>query len=127
MSQGNTARSQLTLVPQTFHSLADPHAPPLESWDDRRSSIRRTLSELAWLTQVRVKYGPDVSLIDLSAGGAQIETTSYRLKPGSTVNYTVKREGAAKELTATLGKMPSEVYDTMVAEHMKEHVAVASK
>ena len=85
MSQSHTARADLTLVPQTAHSPHDPDAPPLDSWDDRRSSIRRTLSELAWLTQVRVKYGPEVSLIDLSAGGAQIETTSYRFQPGSTI------------------------------------------
>ncbi len=32
-----------------------------------------------------MKYGPAVSLIDLSAGGAQIETSCYRLQPGSTV------------------------------------------
>ena len=47
--------------------------------------MRRTISELSWLNQVRLKYGPTVSLIDLSSGGAQIETTSYRLHPGGTV------------------------------------------
>ena len=57
---------------------------------------------------------------------ATVKSTWKSLKPGSTVNYTVKRAGAKKELTATLGKMPNEVYETMVAEHMKEHVAVAS-
>jgi hypothetical protein len=59
--------------------------PSLNSWDNRRSSIRRTLSELSWLNQIRVKYGPTVSLLDLSAGGAQIETTSYRLRPGTAI------------------------------------------
>jgi hypothetical protein len=92
MSHSHASRAHLTLVPQTSDSLADTHAPPLDSWDDRRSSIRRTLSELAWLTQVRVKYGPTVSLIDLSAGGAQIETTSYRLRPGSTVVVQIAAE-----------------------------------
>jgi C-terminal processing protease CtpA/Prc len=57
---------------------------------------------------------------------AAVKSTWKSLKPGSPVNYTVKRAGEKKELTATLGKMPSEVYDAMVAEHMKEHVAVAS-
>ena len=33
----------------------------------------------------RLKYGPALSLLDLSTGGAQIETSSYRLQPGSTV------------------------------------------
>ena len=92
MSNRNAARAELTLVPQTFHNPAEAYTPALESWDDRRSSIRRTLSELSWLTQVRVKYGPTVSLIDLSAGGAQIETTSYRLQPGSTVVVQIAAE-----------------------------------
>lgn len=85
MSNSNAARAHLTVVPNSIHILAGAHASSPDSWDDRRSSVRRTLSELSWLTQVRVKYGPTVSLIDLSAGGAQIETTSYRFQPGSTV------------------------------------------
>ena len=55
------------------------------STDNRRSSIRRTLSELSWLNQIRLKYGPELSLLDLSTGGAQVESTSYLLKPGSKV------------------------------------------
>jgi C-terminal processing protease CtpA/Prc len=60
------------------------------------------------------------------ANADRVKTTWKSLKPGSTVSYTVKRSGAAKDLTATLGKMPNEIYEAMVAEHMKEHVAVAS-
>ncbi len=51
---------------------------------DRRTHHRLTLSELSWLNRVRLKYGPTVSLIDLSEGGAQIEATA-RFQPGSTV------------------------------------------
>jgi hypothetical protein len=56
-------------------------------WTDsnRRAHERLTVSELSWLNQVRLKYGPPVSLLDLSSGGAQIETTGHRLQPGSTV------------------------------------------
>ncbi len=71
----SSERSHLALVPRTSRILDATAASP-DSWDDRRSSIRRTLSELSWLTQVRLKYGPTVSLIDLSAGGAQIEATA---------------------------------------------------
>jgi C-terminal processing protease CtpA/Prc len=60
------------------------------------------------------------------ANSAQITTTWKSLRPGSTVDYTVKRAGASKNLTATLGTMPDSIYQAMVAEHMKEHVAVAS-
>jgi len=49
------------------------------------------LAELSWLTEARLKYGPTVALIDLSSGGAQIETTSYRVQPGSTVVFEIMR------------------------------------
>jgi hypothetical protein len=73
------------LAARSAYLVDDGLASSLNSWDNRRSSIRRTLSELSGLNQVRLKYGPPVSLLDLSTGGAQIETTSYRLQPGSTV------------------------------------------
>src|SRR5262245_9654703 len=57
--------------------------PPAES--NRRAHDRLTMSDLSWLHGVRLKYGPLVSLIDLSAGGAQIETVGHRLHPGATV------------------------------------------
>jgi C-terminal processing protease CtpA/Prc len=60
------------------------------------------------------------------ANASRVKSTWKSLKPGSTVNYTVKREGATKDLTATLSTMPDDVYQAMVNEHMKEHVAVAS-
>jgi len=60
------------------------------------------------------------------ANQAQLKSTWKSLKPGSQVNYTVKREGVTKQLPATLGTMPDDVYQAMVTEHMKEHVAVAS-
>lgn len=74
------ARSHLKLV------RSEEEAEKLnKSAADRRAHPRLTVSELAWLNHARIKYGPDVSLIDLSVGGAQIETSSYQLQPGSTV------------------------------------------
>jgi hypothetical protein len=73
------------------HLLED-HLLPLNSPDNRRSSIRRTLSELSWLNQVRLKYGPAVSLLDLSAGGAQIELTNHWLRPGLGVIVEIAAE-----------------------------------
>jgi hypothetical protein len=52
---------------------------------ERRAYERLTVSSLSWLKRVRLKYGPAVTLIDLSAGGAQIETTSRHIQPGRTV------------------------------------------
>lgn len=48
-------------------------------------------------------------------------------KPGASVNYTVKRSGYDKSLTATLGTMPDAVYQAMVDEHAKEHATVATR
>ncbi len=72
----SSARAHLTLV-RPSDSQSDPPS-------DRRLHVRHTLSELDWLNRVRLRYGPPVSLIDLSTGGLQIET-SNRLQPGSTV------------------------------------------
>ena len=60
------------------------------------------------------------------ANSELVGSTWKALKPGSVVNYTVKRGGLSKDLTVTIGSMPDDVYQAMVAEHMKEHVAVAS-
>jgi C-terminal processing protease CtpA/Prc len=61
------------------------------------------------------------------ANTARLKAAWKPLMPGSTVDYTVKREGVTKDITVTLGKMPEDVYQAMVDTHMKEHVAVASK
>ena len=50
---------------------------------NRRAHERLTMSDLAWLNRVGLKYGPSVSLIDLSVGGVQIEATSRCLQPGA--------------------------------------------
>lgn len=52
---------------------------------DRRAHKRHTLAEIPFVSKVRLKYGPAVTLVDLSSGGAQIETTNFRLQPGSAV------------------------------------------
>ena len=65
--------------------------------------------------------------IQMNKANSELVSSTWKsLTPGSVVNYTVKRDGIAKDLTVTLGAMPDDVYQTMVAEHMKEHVAVAS-
>ena len=72
-------------------------APAVPSAFERRAHMRRRLDELPWVTGVRLRYGPPVSLIDLSPGGAQIDTASYRLQPGA--NLVVEIAGADRRLT----------------------------
>ena len=65
--------------------------------------------------------------IQINEANAELVGSTWKsLKPGSVVSYTVKRAGLAKDLTATLGSMPEDVYQAMVAEHMKEHADRAS-
>ncbi len=81
VNEQTTARAQLKLVSST----ADEPQAVGNRRAERRAHRRLTVSELSWLKHARIKYGPDVSLIDLSVGGAQIETTSNPPQPGSTV------------------------------------------
>src|SRR5215471_720632 len=81
-----SSKAQLALVrPPTDVELAT-------LTTERRTHERLTLSSLSWLNEVRLKYGPSVSLIDLSSGGAQIETTNHRLEPGRTVVIEIAGE-----------------------------------
>jgi hypothetical protein len=67
-----------------FDSGVVPHvsAPPAE----RRAHPRLRASELRGLKTARVKYGPQVRVIDLSAGGVQFETTAA-LPPYSSIVF----------------------------------------
>ncbi len=69
--------------------------PDLSSGSDRRAYVRVGPGDLPWLKAVRLKYGPPVSLVDLSAGGAQVESR-VTLHPGSTI--VVQIEGLDAEL-----------------------------
>lgn len=62
------------------HELTTADTPASE----RRAHRRFTASELRGLRTARVKYGQDVSVIDLSEGGVLFETTG-ELKPDSTI------------------------------------------
>ncbi len=50
-------------------------------------------------------------------------------KPGQSVTYTIKRNGADRQVTLTLAPMPADVLARYIGEHMLEHAssAVAAK
>ena len=60
---------------------------------DRRRSHRRAAVEKHGIIRARVRPGDEVSLVDVSAGGALIET-SHRLLPGACVELHLRREAA---------------------------------
>ena len=49
---------------------------------ERRQAIRRQRTELSWLWELRLRPGFDAALVNLSAGGALVETPT-RLRPGA--------------------------------------------
>jgi PilZ domain len=61
---------------------------------DRRVHTRHPADELPWVDTVRLKYGPTVSLVDLSAGGVQVQLEDHWLRPNSSV--VVEIVGGAK-------------------------------
>jgi uncharacterized protein DUF6982/PilZ domain-containing protein len=76
----STRHSNLALIrPGTRRKSSAPAAL------NRREHERLAARDLAWLDLARLKYGPAVSLLDLSAGGAQIESSGLILKPGASV------------------------------------------
>src|SRR3954466_14258984 len=77
---------------RSLRLVASSQAAEHEREADRRVHDRRSLAELPWLREVRLKYGPRAVLIDLSVGGAQLEIPGYQLNPGSTV--VVEIDGA---------------------------------
>jgi len=82
---------------------------PFVSWHDssrqadrdRRAHERLVAHELDWLKSVRIRSGPQLSLIDLSAGGALFET-STPLGPGTTSTLTLTGDGIAETATFRL-------------------------
>jgi hypothetical protein len=52
---------------------------------ERRAHVRHPGADLSWLRASRLKHGPSVSLLDLSAGGALLETQAA-LRPGTTLS-----------------------------------------
>ena len=84
-------------------------SPPFVSWHDasrhadrdRRAHERQAAEELAWLQSARLGTGAELSLIDLSPGGALFETSSA-LRPGTTSTLTLRGEGIAETATFRL-------------------------
>lgn len=54
---------------------------------DRRSQVRLTADDASWLHGARLKYGPDVQVIDISTGGVLVESDGAPLSPQSTIVF----------------------------------------
>lgn len=69
------------------------------SGSERRKHVRHQSADLTWLRASRLRHGPSVSLVDLSAGGALFET-DVALKPGSTMALELLAAGEEPTLVA---------------------------
>lgn len=63
-------------------------AQPCDERPDRRQARRRRTIDDHGIVSARVRPGREASLLDVSAGGALLETT-YRLMPGSPIELHV--------------------------------------
>lgn len=57
---------------------------PQAATGERRTHSRRPPTELQWIREVRLKYGPPVSLVNLSPGGMLLRSPA-QLRPGVTM------------------------------------------
>jgi PilZ domain len=60
----------------------------LERYDDseRRGHMRLGADDVRWLRSARLKYGPDVRVLDISAGGILVETDG-QLRPDANIVF----------------------------------------
>jgi hypothetical protein len=65
--------------------LADSIVDPYED-SDRRGHMRLGRDDVRWLRSARLKYGPDVRVIDISAGGILVETEG-QLRPDANLVF----------------------------------------
>jgi hypothetical protein len=54
---------------------------------DRRSEVRLSAEDASWLRSARLKYGPEVRIIDVSTGGILVETDGAPLEPQTNVVF----------------------------------------
>lgn len=94
--------------------------------------------ELGTLTVVKVVPGSPAAAAGIQPGDVLYSLNGVRMtednqealakarkewKPGQSVTYTIKRNGADREVTLTLAPMPADVLAKWVGHHMLEHVS----
>ena len=80
-----------TVLDLAVDPIAPPGAPALAPHpaSERRLHSRHSLDDLPWLRSVRVKNGPELSIVDFSAGGLQVDVRDYHLRPGTLVTVEI--------------------------------------
>lgn len=104
MSRAAAATVPLAPAPIVPGPVAEPESAVAsdQSAADRRVHKRHAGEEMPAGCTARLKFGPAVTLIDISNGGAQIETTNYRIQPGSAVVLEITSEQGDVAVPATV-------------------------
>ena len=68
---------------------------------ERRVHQRLRPGDVQWLRKLRLKNGPEVSLIDISSGGALVDA-QVQLKPGATVTLQMNTAGRLVEIPSNV-------------------------
>lgn len=79
------AITELQIPDSQVVCLADSLFEPYED-SERRGHLRLGPDDVRWLRSARLKYGPDVRVIDISAGGILVETEG-QLRPDSNIVF----------------------------------------
>ena len=66
---------------------------------DRRIHQRLRPEEVQWLRKLRVKNGPELSLVDISSGGALVDAR-VQLKPGANITLEMTASGRLVEISS---------------------------
>jgi hypothetical protein len=78
---------QVDIEPSEAATHPDVLAPFLRREDDQRHrDERRTLGEVPWLSTVKLPWGPEVSLLNISRTGMLVETT-FKFTPGNLTEF----------------------------------------
>ena len=78
------ASAELHRAPLQVVCIADALDVSMEPGENRRVHERLRASDLHWLRSARIKYGADIRVLDISAGGMLVETSS-QLAPDANV------------------------------------------
>lgn len=78
------ASAELHRAPLQVVCIADALDVSVETGENRRVHERLKASDLRWLRGARIKYGADIRILDISAGGILLETSS-QLAPDANV------------------------------------------
>ena len=78
------ASAELHRAPLQVVGITDAIDVSMEPGENRRVHKRLRASDLHWLRGARIKYGADIRVLDMSAGGMMVETSS-ELAPDANV------------------------------------------